>query len=411
MKKILFTIIVFSTLFSNYIGSWLVIGSIPSGAIVRDGSIFLFICLAIMNKSFFKFNKKELKIFSIYLLLLFSVSISFLNANSFLQGIMGSRVYILYTLLLLVLIKSKFITINNDFVIMNILIAFLVADLIALIDFFSLGQFSYFLGYIPGNLYNNLVLITSFEDKIRLNGGFADALNFGYFLALSVALTLNLIIQKVNHRLLTLSVLVLSTISVLFTLTRGAIFVTFLLYIFFIIYKFYKKPSRILLLSIFSFLMAIFIFFIFNYELLETLASRFTNSDASSKGSTSGRFLMAENSINYLLENPQGMGLGTQGTAYLISDIDNRLNTDNYFFWTALEIGLSGLILHTTLYFLIFKYYIENIYKLEFIKLSLFTIFIVSALISSSFISALVLIFYMIILLLPRRLNENCNRL
>jgi hypothetical protein len=55
---------------------------------------------------------------------------------------------------------------------------------------------------------------------------------------------------------------------------------------------------------------------------------------------------MAINSLSYLSEHPSGIGLGTQGSGNMLSEKDNRLNTDNYFFWMALETGIVGLFIN-----------------------------------------------------------------
>jgi len=400
--KFLFLLILFSSLFSNYIGSWVHLNNFPFGAILRDSSILLFIILSIINKNFYVWKRKDTPILVAYILLLFVVLTSFLNSDSLLLSFMGARVYILYTLLFLVLHKTGFIHHNNNFITYSLLLFFLIANIIGLIDFFSLGKFSSFLGYKAENLYSNLNLITSFENRIRLNGGFAGALDVGYFLTLGVALALNNILLQTKYRKLSVIVFILSVFSILFTLSRGAIFTLFVLIIFFIIFKFFKHVSKKLILSIILSTYVLFGYTVYKFDFFQTLYSRFTNSDISSRESSSTRLKMAINSIDYLAQNPEGVGLGTQGSGFLLSNKDNRLNTDNYFFWVALEIGIFGLLLNSIFYLLMIKRYIKNIYILQYLKLSLLFIFTVSALLSSSFISAIVLIYFISIFLLGK---------
>ena len=131
----------------------------------------------------------------------------------------------------------------------------------------------------------------------------------------------------------------------------------------------------------------------------ELFLGRFTDSDESSQASSLLRLVMALNSIEFLGSNPMGIGIGTQGAGNILSDTDNRLNTDNYFFHIFLELGLFfGLIF---LYFLYsqFLYAFRRIYSVKFL-LSYAFLFLVSGLLSSSIAFATLGVVYWFILYL-----------
>lgn len=402
LRRYIFSLILFTTLFSNYIGSWINLQNFPFGAILRDSFIIVFIIMHFKKEYICYWNNKDIQILIIYFLLLMVTLFSFLNSSSFLVSLMGARVYILYTLLFLVLYKSKFIENNSEYVEINLLTFFLIASVIGLIDFFTFGEFSSILGYKAENLYQNLILINSFEDRIRLTGGFSGALDFSYFLTLSIVLTLNNMLKGIKYKILNNLVFICSFFAIIFTLTRGAIFVTFLLILLFLIFKFHYKISKSFIIYIFFAILLSGIFIGFNLDLIDTLFSRFLNTDASSSESTNTRYLMASNSIDYLLNHPEGIGLGTQGSGYLISAQDNRINTDNYYFWIALEIGILGLLCNTWFYIILLKDSTKSMLKLKYPQFGLFLVFCISSLVSSSFISALVLIYFMCISLLVK---------
>ena len=80
---------------------------------------------------------------------------------------------------------------------------------------------------------------------------------------------------------------------------------------------------------------------LYNSPYNELLLGRFTDSDEASETSTLLRLVMAFNSIDFLSENPMGIGIGTQGSGSTLTDDTNRLNTDNYFFHVFLELGVA----------------------------------------------------------------------
>ncbi|EBU0652774.1 O-antigen ligase family protein, partial [Salmonella enterica] len=145
-------------------------------------------------------------------------------------------------------------------------------------------------------------------------------------------------------RLLMLIISFVLFIAICMSLTRGAILVAALIYALYIISNRKMLLCGITLFVIIIPVLAISTNIFDNYT--EILIGRFTDSSQASRGSTQGRIDMAINSLNFLSEHPSGIGLGTQGSGNMLSVKDNRLNTDNYFFWIALETGIIGLIIN-----------------------------------------------------------------
>ncbi len=407
LENSIFILILYVTLFSAYIGSWFPGLGVPSGALLRDSLIIIFIVLMILNdRKTIKIDLYKSNILIVYSLLVLWVLILFMHAPSFIQAIMGSRIYILYPLFAIALIYSNYFYSNRNEIRKHLLLIFFIATVISLIDYISSGTFSTFLGYHKENLYKNFTAIDSYEGHQRLNAGFADALNFAYFLVIGLIFCLY---NMINNKFYKLSVILLILIifASFFTLTRGAIFTEILVLSLYIVLNFTKKRFLwaflpIIILIVISF----FVFLYLHPGFLGLVLSRIFDSSEASHASTQGRIIMAINSLNYLSEHPLlGAGLGTQGTGNLLSNTSRVVDTDNYFFIVALEIGVFGFFLNMVLSVLLFFYYVKNNLKVSFSFISLMLLYFISALLSSSLSSPLVILYFYILFLFTSKIE------
>lgn len=95
-----------------------------------------------------------------------------------------------------------------------------ICALIAIIDVFMHGEFIKLLGYDSHYAGEQFRLIDSYDDTIRATGGFSDALNFGYTLAIGIFLCMECYAQRImRKRMLILSIIM--SVAVCMTLTRG----------------------------------------------------------------------------------------------------------------------------------------------------------------------------------------------
>lgn len=294
---------------------------------------------------------------------------------------------------------------------------FMVAT-ISIIDVLMNGEFIKLLGYDEHYAGEQLNLINSYDGMVRATGGFSDALNFGYMLTLGVLLCMECFSQGYK-RLLMLIISFVLFIAICMSLTRGAILVAVLIYALYIISNRKMLLCGITLFVIIIPVLAISTNIFDNYT--EILIGRFTDSSQASRGSTQGRIDMAINSLNFLSEHPSGIGLGTQGSGNMLSVKDNRLNTDNYFFWIALETGIIGLIIN--IIYLASQFYSSTLlnriygshcshmhYRLYFLFGSIY--FISAALSSAPSSSTFSIYYWTVLALIPflKLTNRRCTR-
>ncbi|EBH5290202.1 O-antigen ligase family protein, partial [Salmonella enterica subsp. enterica serovar Goldcoast] len=280
------------------------------------------------------------------------------------------------------------------------------------------GEFIKLLGYDEHYAGEQLNLINSYDGMVRATGGFSDALNFGYMLTLGVLLCMECFSQGYK-RLLMLIISFVLFIAICMSLTRGAILVAVLIYALYIISNRKMLLCGITLFVIIIPVLAISTNIFDNYT--EILIGRFTDSSQASRGSTQGRIDMAINSLNFLSEHPSGIGLGTQGSGNMLSVKDNRLNTDNYFFWIALETGIIGLIIN--IIYLASQFYSSTLlnriygshcshmhYRLYFLFGSIY--FISAALSSAPSSSTFSIYYWTVLALIPflKLTNRRCTR-
>ncbi|EOX8909717.1 O-antigen ligase family protein [Citrobacter freundii] len=347
--NIFYAAILSVNLFSPYISSWMVsVLPFPPGAILRDVLNALFVVLVLIR---FLVDRKKIHFFLVFTifawgsLVLWVIALTIFSSDK-VQAIMGGRSYILFPAVFIALAILKVCyseSLNVEKVVRYIIFLMLTVAVIAIIDVLMKGELIKLLGYDEHYAGDQLNLINSYDGMIRATGGFSDALNFGYMLTLGVLLCMECFSQGYKRAWMLIASLVIFT-AICMTLTRGAILVAVIIYAFYII-----SNRKMLLSGITLFLIVIPILMVSTNifdKYIDTLVGRFTDSSQTSRGSTQGRIDMAMNSLSYLSEHPSGIGLGTQGSGNMLSVKDNRLNTDNYFFWMALETGIVGLIIN-----------------------------------------------------------------
>lgn len=381
-------LLLITNLFAAYIGSWLSpIYGAPAGAAIRDVFSFLiFLCsIVIFLINFKRCHKNILTLLISWLFLCSWCLVLMLFSENAIQSVMGVRSYILFPSIfisLFVFYHYKYNAFQGDDILDFIIYIAIIASLIAIIDVILLGQFKILLGYRNDYAGDDFSLIDSYDGRVRASAGFSDALNFGYFLSVSFLLCVHRFSQK--EKLCYLAAASLIFVCTVMTLTRGAIICNIISCIFYF-YRFLKDPK--LALKIYFTISFLLILAFINIDLwfpyVDLMVERFTDSSATSKGSTQGRFMMAYAAMDYLADQPLGVGLGTQGSGNIISSVDQRVNTDNYFFWMALETGVIGLFLNLLFIFCAFYYSLKISNNKKFIMMMIF-IYIFSAAVSSS---------------------------
>lgn len=351
MFNFILGLLLFINLWAPYLGSWFPpIAGAPSGAVLRDIISFLILIYALFVRLLLSGEITRYLVTPIiawcslctwvFVLLIFSPNLT--------QAIMGARSYILFPSVFFVVLaisKSEKIHIKRCALLDFLLGLAVFASIIAILDVATLGMLKSLFGYKADYAGDNFALIDSYDGQIRATGGFSDALNFGYFLSICFLVGLQRYHETKNIYFIIASLVVFSCIVM--TLTRGAIFCALLAMM---QYSFFSLMQKNLIIKFFvSSVVLIFIgtcFYDIWYPYLDLMVERFTDSSSASKGSTMGRLTMAIAAINSLITNPIGVGLGTQGSGNIISGSDLRVNTDNYFFWMALETGVVGLLLN-----------------------------------------------------------------
>ncbi|EKA2578817.1 O-antigen polymerase [Salmonella enterica] len=395
----------------------------PPGAILRDVLNVFFVALVLVR---FVIDRKKtyfplvFTIFSWSAVILWVIVLTIFSPDK-IQAIMGGRSYILFpaVFIALVILKVSYPqSLNIEKIVCYIIFLMFMVATISIIDVLMNGEFIKLLGYDEHYAGEQLNLINSYDGMVRATGGFSDALNFGYMLTLGVLLCMECFSQGYK-RLLMLIISFVLFIAICMSLTRGAILVAALIYALYIISNRKMLFCGITLFVIIIPVLAISTNIFDNYT--EILIGRFTDSSQASRGSTQGRIDMAINSLNFLSEHPSGIGLGTQGSGNMLSVKDNRLNTDNYFFWIALETGIIGLIINiiylasqfysSTLLNRIYGSHCSNMhYRLYFLFGSIY--FISAALSSAPSSSTFSIYYWTVLALIPflKLTNRRCTR-
>lgn len=398
-KVAIFKLLLLLVILSPYISSWLpLVGGMPVGPIVRQmmfGFVFL---VAIFLSSSFKQMRAQgiLGLYLLYLLNCIFTVISFIyGPSTVVQYAVGVSSFIFYPSVFLFAIlviglpesskaKNLLSHFDNFFVVM-----FILAALVAIVDVALNGKLVEILGYNPNYGGEDFSLITSYNDIVRANAGISDALAFGYLMAVGVIYFFNR--SHYAYSLINFLGISFCSIACMLSLTRGAI-ISMALTI--VIYMLNFRRFIILLL-----ISPIFAYVIYTSAYADVFFGRFTDSDAASESSSLLRIVMALNSIDFLSENPMGVGIGTQGAGNVLSDTDNRLNTDNYFFHIFLELGVF--------FAPFFLFYLYNQFKFAFLYIrsgrfviSYTLLFIISSALSSSIAYATLGVTYWFVLYL-----------
>jgi O-antigen ligase len=380
-----------SSIWSAYVSSWIPspIGP-PVGALLRDSILFLLLILCVWRYFSLKHTTKiNVFLLIIWLTIVYYCALIIPFSPAVDMALNGIRVYILFPAVFLILYilsaTGRDLRNSQNFIITIFLINCFLTALIGILDVATLGELPLILGYNPDFGGGDFKQVNSFDGFIRATGGFADALNFGYLMSIGYLVSLDVIFVDENRylkRIFVGLVAFLCFIACVMSLTRGAILVVLIVTFFYILR--HRAVTLFVLVASLSFIIIISV----SPELYDLLFIRFTDGNLESAGSTQGRIDMAIDSIKYLSNHFMGSGLGTQGAANRFSNTDFRINTDNYFFWAALEIGIIGSLIFFLYIFLQF-YVTLQLKKVDGFTVLMIILFISSGLISSAPTSAI----------------------
>lgn len=389
-------------LLSPYFSSWLpMVYGIPVGPIIRGGGIAIFY-IVFLYPTIFSPKQARIGRFTLFIIFLFLSTVLIAIANEMgnaLQIIIGLHAFIFYPFVFIVLYlyilrlniseRKKIIYFLTSLISANLVLT----SLVAIADVVSGGDFTLLMGYDPHYGGDGFSLINQYYDIVRANGGFADALAFGYFMVVGIVLSLyqlkTLRVKESNYYII---IFALCLIATFLSITRGAIAAGICIFIFYAI-----RSKRMLILMCFLFC---FLTPILSVKYYDVFVGRFTDSDAGSSQSTQLRYEMAINSINFLAEEPMGIGIGTQGGGNVLSDNDKRINTDNFIFHAFIELGVLGGISYYMFIFLQF-FLAYNRYNLM-AYCSMGFLFLVSIMLSSSMQSGLLAVSFWLMMLIVR---------
>jgi hypothetical protein len=347
--NILFISVVTSTFLAPYLGSWLPsIGGSPSGGVIRDIIIIAYLgCTAgYLSLSTLKKSTRQASYLLIYSMLSAYLIALALTGDQIFAGMLGMRNIILYPIVgYATFVNINMKTLSHKTIKYCIYTWGGIASALGILDVTTGGEILVGLGYnqdySESELFN---LVVEYFGYRRASGGFADALNYGYTMALVSTYVLYNISRKEDSNIVikgtSYFILVTSSLAVILSLTRGAIIVMILGFIVYCVI-FTSRKWKMIFISLFISL--IIAFAESDYGTL--LYGRFTDIEENSKMSSQTRIEMARESLDVITRNPIGIGLGTQGVGAKFIDKDTRVNTDNYYLWIAIESGILGMIL------------------------------------------------------------------
>jgi hypothetical protein len=371
----------YAVFFSPYISSWLPpLAGFPVGAMVREVAIIAFLVYFIFSCALSSDCRRGVMLY-LYALVVVFTFISFLSTDAtFSQYIIGVNSFVAFpAVFALIYLRLRSLRPSRRVLLLKKIAAHLSSALvvIALLGIFDVilgGKLIELLGYNPNYGGEDFVLVTRYYDTVRANAGIGDALAYGYLMSAAVIYFLNEMRCGVRSPKNIIG-LAACTIACFLSLTRGAILATVFAYILFFISK-----RGVVFLSV---LVVAGYLVVANSSYGELYLGRFTDSDDGSAHSSELRLVMAEASIDFLTNNPLGIGIGTQGSGNLLSDTDLRLNTDNYFFHIFLELGLLGGLLFLV-YILSQMYFFARVRSEMALKASVIVLFLLSSALSSS---------------------------
>lgn len=391
--------------FAPYVGSWLPpLAGAPAGGIIRDMAIVVFCTstlLVLLKSKTLPFLQLAYMIMWLWFLAWIAILVA--TSGQIGVGILGARNLLLFSLVgLCTSINIQKGTLNYFSIKKCIYILGGIASVLGILDVATNGKVLTLFGYRDdytgaGDLFNLVVKYLGFR---RASGGLADSLNYGYTMSLFAVYFLYHAIttkQLSKSRVILSYLLVfLSSISVILSLTRGAIIVMVLGFIIFIFrYGSWRFKFASLIMC------SVVILAIASSGYGKLLYGRFTDTERASAQSSQSRIDMALNSFDVIKQNPLGIGLGTQGAGTKFINDDMRVNTDNFFLWVMVESGIIGvfLLLATFMinYIICFKYALKN--KTVFLLCAYMLIaYIITGMLSSAQISPLYSILYWVII-------------
>lgn len=399
--KFIVLMLVTAVVGSPYISSWLPkFYGMPVGPAFRLLCILFFysVIFMVLLVSSRKIYISGCNLFFLTLLFIgLILSVSF-NDSNLLQIVLGLHAFIFYPMIFLTLC-CYFNTNKSEeywrevvlFLKRMVAAIFFITSIVAIIDVVTKGQFTLLLGYDPHYGGDDFTLITRYYDLVRANGGFADALAFGYLMAAGFIFFSYNMFKKHGNLTVNMVGAGLVALACALSITRGAILALAVAAIIFIC----KSKWWIKFLAITMGMIVLVGVLLSSYS--DVFVGRFTDSDKGSKVSTTLRYDMAMESLNFLEKKPLGEGLGTQGAGSTLSTSTERVNTDNFIFHSWLEIGLFG----GTVFLLLILYQFYALYQrapgARPFVLALFALYWLSAAVSSSLQSGVLSVMFWIV--------------
>lgn len=386
--------------FNPYISSWLPsFSGYPAGAFFRLGAILLFYLLTLFYIAKNPAAKLNFFLASSVVVFFPSIILSIIIGHSnFGQIAIGLHAFVLYPMVFLCAYtflenSSSRTRINTKaFLTRTTTNLFFLFSVVALLDVITSGTFTLWIGYNPNYGGPEFSLINRYYDLVRANGGFADALAFGYLMSLGF-IYFYFIIYSQGKTFSGLTGMLLTSSIAWLSLTRGAILA--LLFSWAIVFLRSTSIQKLLIILLSS--IGLIGFFFSGYH--ETFLGRFLDTDPGSATSTELRMTMALNSLHYISENPLGIGLGTQGAGSTLSETDQRINTDNFLFHSLLELGVVGASLFCIYMIAQFSCIYKSM-RNRAAFLCLVFLFIISSTFSSAFQAGILSVFFWIVCLL-----------
>ncbi|MGY5956336.1 O-antigen ligase domain-containing protein [Kosakonia sp. BK9b] len=358
----------------------------PIGPLIRCMAIILF--YAVIIYALFLSGRVKINgtLCTILILMLVGILLSIIeNQSNILQVVLGLHALVFYPMVFSIL-ACYF---NNDydsdrwrrialFLKQVLTIIFLITSTIAIIDVVTDGQFTLVLGYNPNYGGDNFSLINRYYDLVRANGGFADALAFGYLMVIAFIFFAYNIFSKYGSKYVNFLGAILSTVACFMSITRGAIIALVLAGLIFLL------RSNIIVKISAAFMALLLLVAISLSSYSDVFIGRFTDSDKGSKVSTTLRFDMALKSVDFLVKHPLGEGLGSQGAGSTLSKTTERINTDNFIFHGLLEAGIFGGLMFQVLVLYQFRVFYKKTKGSRQFFFALFFLYWLSAAVSSS---------------------------
>ncbi|MCZ3381148.1 O-antigen ligase family protein [Kosakonia sp. SOY2] len=392
--------LIMTTVGSPYLSSWLPkVSDMPIGPLIRCVAILLFYVIIIYTLFLSGSFKVNGSLITLFILMLSGTLLSIIdNRSNILQVVLGLHALVFYPMVFSILACYFNNDYDNDrwrriaFFLKRVLtVVFLITSSIAIIDVVTGGNFTLMLGYNPNYGGDNFSLINRYYDLVRANGGFADALAFGYLMVIAFIFFVYKIFSKYGSKYTNLLGAILAIIACFMSITRGAIIALICSGLIFLC------RSKIIVKASASLMAFVLLVAISLSSYSDIFIGRFTDSDKGSKYSTTQRFDMASNSIDFLVNHPLGEGLGSQGAGSTLSQTTERINTDNFIFHGMLEAGIFGGLMFQLLILYQFRVFYKKTKGARQFFFALFFLYWLSAAVSSSFQAGILSVLFWIV--------------